>query len=165
MFAHFNWKAADYFETLTARNKLAKSLGLVFGRVSGLQGFEDAIATLQNARGFVCVADSSDGVANIDISPNAERVKTIFLGLRHAENDMPARERSLELLGEVFRQFLSHLLRQNNRLHSQGIYLDLKIPFKEIDSYFASGCACAFFQIHFSTSVDLRFNQQEWEEI
>lgn len=164
MFAHFNWNAAPYFELLTSKNKLAKSLGLVFGRVSGLQGFEDAIANLQNATGFVCLAESSDGMANLDISPNAERVKTVFLGLRHAENDMEAREECLEALRELFRQFLSHLLRQKTSLHQQGIYLDQKIPFHEIDQYFASGCACTYFQIHYSTSVDLRFNKDEWEE-
>ena len=164
MFAQFNWEAAPYFEMLTSKNKLAKSLGLMFGRVSGLQGFEDVISNMLNTRGFVCIADSSDGVANLDYSPNADRFKTVFLGLRHAENDMAAREECLQQLREVFRQFLSHLLREKNRLHQLGIYLDQKIPFHEIDQYFASGCACTYFQIPFSTSVDLRFNNDEWDE-
>lgn len=162
MFAHFNWNASPYFKKLTDTNRLSKSLGMMFGNVSGLQGFEDALATLQEADGFVCLAESSDGVASIEVSPNSRRVKTVFLALRHAENDMPARDAALDQLRELFRQFLSDLLREKNRLHVHGIYIDPKINFHEIDRYFHAGCACVYFQIGYSTSIDLRYNPDEW---
>lgn len=164
MFAQFNWNSIEYFKKLVGSNKLSRSLGLLFCSVSGLQGFEDVISTMQETPGFVAVADSSDGLFSIDITPNAKRMKTVFIGIRHEENDMPARERCLDKIREIFRQFLSHLLREKNRLHSQGIYLKPEITFHEIDRYFASGCACAYFQITVSTSVDLRFNVDEWNE-
>lgn len=164
MHAHFDWEASPYFRKLTDTNRLARSLGMTFGNVSGLQGFEDALAQMQESRGFVCLAESSDGVASLDVSPNARRVKTVFLALRHEESDMKARDRCLALMREVFRQFLSHLIREKNRLHVQGIYLDPEIRFHEMEQYFASGCACAYFQIGISTSIDLRYNAGEWTE-
>lgn len=164
MFAQFNWNASGYFRKLTETNLLARQSGMSFSLVSGLQGLEDAISTMQESVGFVCLAESSDGVASIDISPNSRRVKTLFLALRHAENDMPAREAALERIREIFRQFLSHLLRERTRLHTQGIYLDPEIPFHEIESYFASGCACVYFQISYSTAIDLRFDKSQWTE-
>lgn len=164
MFAHFNWDSSGYFKELVGSNKLSRSLGLIFCNVSGLQGFEDVISTMQDVPGFVALADSSDGLVSIDITPNAKRMKTVFIGIRHLENDMPARDKCLEKIREIFRQFLSHLLREKNRLHSQGIYLKPEITFHEIDRYFASGCACAYFQITVSTSVDLRFNIEEWTD-
>lgn len=49
---------------------------------------------------------------------------------------------------------------------AQGfVYLDLRISFQEIDRYFLSGCACAFFQVATDVYTDLRYNQEEWEPI
>jgi hypothetical protein len=36
-------------------------------------------------------------------------------------------------------------------------------PFSEIDRYFFSGCACAYFQIAVDVYTDLRYNADEWE--
>ncbi|MBQ0062995.1 MAG: hypothetical protein KBS94_03070 [Prevotella sp.] len=33
---------------------------------------------------------------------------------------------------------------------------------QEIDRYFFSGCACAYFQIATDVYTDLRYNQEEW---
>ena len=42
------------------------------------------------------------------------------------------------------------------------IYIDERIQFQEIDKYFFSGCACAYFQIAVDTYTDLQFNEAEW---
>ena len=160
----FHWNARQYFRALTARNNLARQLGLVCCDVSGLQGFEDVLTNLLNAPGFIALADSSDGLANIDNTPNVRRVKTVFLGLRHAADGPDARNLALDRLRELFRQILSHILRERNRLHTQGIYLDPEITFTEIDSYFATGTACAYFQIAYSTSFDLRYSKELWSD-
>lgn len=160
----FHWNARPYFKALTERNILARQLGLVYCDVSGLQGFEDVLTNLLNAPGFIALADSSDGLANIDNTPNVRRVKTIFLGLRHAADDPDARNLALDRLRELFRQILSHLLREKNRLQTQGIYLDPEITFTEIDSYFATGTACAYFQIAYSTSFNLAYSQGLWSD-
>ncbi len=41
------WDAADFFEDLTATNRLARSEGFTFCRVSGLDGFEEAVNEAQ----------------------------------------------------------------------------------------------------------------------
>ena len=47
---------------------------------------------------------------------------------------------------------------------NHSIYIDPRISFQEIDRYFFSGCACAYFQIAVETYTDLQFNNEEWTE-
>jgi hypothetical protein len=42
------------------------------------------------------------------------------------------------------------------------LYLDPRIRFSEIPEYFASGCACASFQVAVDIYTDLRYNEAEW---
>ena len=41
---NFNWNAIAFFLDLTARNKFAREHDFVFCRVSGLEGFEEALS-------------------------------------------------------------------------------------------------------------------------
>lgn len=87
----------------------------------------------------------------------------MFLAKRHAIDDMAARERCFDNMRELFRQFMSKLILEKTRLEQHCIYLDQRVQFQEIDEYFFSGCACAYFQIAVETYTDLRFNAAEWE--
>lgn len=156
-----NWNAEAFFRGLCDRNRLARALGMNFCLVSGLNGFEDALATLQDFTAFCCLADSSDGRISLSFSPNADSVKTVFLALRH-EMSQDARLGALDQLREVFRQFLSAIIPEKTRLQNHAIYLADNIEFHEINEYFAAGCACAFFQIGINTAIDLRYNRDEW---
>ena len=42
----FNWNATDFFEGLTKRNKFAQSKKFTFCKVSGLEGFEEALTKM-----------------------------------------------------------------------------------------------------------------------
>ena len=159
-----SWNATNFFRDLTARNKFATARGFSFCRVSGLEGFEEALQTMQSATAFVCVSDMSQGYIALANTPRTRRVKTVFLCMRHAVDDMEARLSCMELLRELFRQFMSKLILEKTRLEQSCIYLDERISFNEIDRYFASGCACAYFQIAVDTFTDLRFNEDEWDE-
>lgn len=86
----------------------------------------------------------------------------MFLAKRHAVDDMKARERCMDNMRELFRQFMSVLLQEKTRLEENNIYIDPRISFTEIDRYFFTGCACAFFQIAVDTYTDLSFNPDEW---
>lgn len=55
------WDAAAFFEKLTATNRLALAEGFTFCRVSGLDGFEEAVNEAQTQTAFVCVSDIADG--------------------------------------------------------------------------------------------------------
>jgi len=98
------------------------------------------------------------------ITPHTRRVKTVFMAMRHQLDNMTARQECMDIMREVFRQFMSVLIQERTRIERERIYLDPRISFQEIDTYFFSGCACAYFQIATDIFTDLRFNQDEWVE-
>ena len=98
MKSNFNWNATAFFQDLVARNKFATAQGFAFARVSGLEGFEEALQTMQSTTAFVCVSDMSQGYIALANTPHTMRVKTIFLAMRHAIDDMEARLACMERL-------------------------------------------------------------------
>ena len=84
------WDAAAFFENLCATNRLAQSEGFTFCRVSGLDGFEEAVNQMQSASAFVCVSDIADGYTELNNTPRTRRVKTVFFAMRHAAEDTTA---------------------------------------------------------------------------
>ena len=105
----------------------------------------------------------ANGYTELNNTPHTRRVKTVFLAMRHKIDDMAARNRCMETLRELFRQFMSLLILEKTKLEQHCIYLDPRISFNEIDRYFFSGCACAYFQIAVDVYTDLRYNADEWE--
>lgn len=158
----FNWSATGFFERLAGQNRFAKANGYRFSRVSSLEGFHDALGTMLSSKAFIAVSDESQGGIDIENTPHTRRVKTIFLARRHAADDMKARELALGNMRELFRQFMSVLILEKTRLEENNIFIDPRISFTEIDRYFFSGCACAFFQIAVDTYTDLTYDPDEW---
>ena len=160
---NINWDAVAFFEHLTNTNKLAQKEGFLFCRVSGLEGFEECIHALQSTANFIAVSDIAQGYTELNTTPHTRRVKTVFLAMRHALDDMQARQQCMDIMRELFRQFMSVLIQEKTRVETEHIYLDPRISFQEIDRYFLSGCACAYFQVATDDYTDLRDNQEEWE--
>ena len=160
--SNFNWDAAAFFEKLTSSNVLAQKHEYRFVRVSSLDGFHDALGSMASSMAFVAVSDTSQGALDIENTPHTRRVKTVFLAKRHAVDNMKARERCMENMRELFRQFMSVLIQEKTRLEENNIFIDPRISFTEIDRYFFTGCACAFFQIALDTYTDLSYNPDEW---
>ncbi len=94
----FSWNATAFFEDLTDRNRLARSENFTFCRVSGLEGFEEALHAMQQATAFCCVSDIADGYTELNNTPRTRRIKTVFLAMRHAINDMDARNECMEIV-------------------------------------------------------------------
>ena len=159
----FNWDATLFFEQLTKNNKLSRECGFKFCRVSGMEGFQEALASMQTANAFVCVNEVAQGFTSLDNSPITRRVKTIFLAMRHKIDDIKGRQERFDTLRELFRQFMTVLVREKTKLQESCIEIDRRITFHEIDEYFFSGCACAYFTIAVDIHTDLRYNQDEWE--
>lgn len=157
-----NWNATAFFENLTDHNRLARSENFTFCRVSGLEGFEEALHNLQSAPAIVAVSDTSQGYMEMNNTPRTRRIKTVFLAMRHAIDDMAVRQECFDTLRELFRQYMSVLLQEKTRLEENRIYLDPQISFTEIERYFFSGAACAYFQLAIDTFTDLRYNASEW---
>ena len=89
---NINWDATAFFASLTETNKFAKAHDFVFAKVSGLDGFEEALQQLQSATAIIAVSDISQGYIEMNNSPHTRRVKTVFLAMRHAIDDMAARQ-------------------------------------------------------------------------
>ena len=157
-----DWSATQFFEELVAKNKLAVAEGFTFCKVSGLEGFEEALHAMQQATAFCCVSDIADGYTELNNTPRTRRIKTVFLAMRHAIDDMDARNECMEIMRELFRQLMSVLTLEKVKLEQNCIYLDPRISFNEIDRYFFSGCACAYFQVAVDVFTDLRYNADEW---
>ena len=160
-----DWNAAQIFADLCERNRLARCEQFTFCKVSGLDGFEEAMQTFQTATAFCCVSDIADGYTELNNSPRTRRVKTIFLAMRHRTEDMDARNECMDVMRELFRQFMSVLILEKTKLEQSCIYLDPRITFNKIDRYFFSGCACAYFQITVDKYTDLRYNADEWQPL
>lgn len=161
--ANFNWDAASFFERLTASNKFARENGFAFDRVSSLDGFLSLISRALSTKAYVAVSDTSAGGIELNNTPHTRRIKTVFLFMRHKADDAKARQACLDKMGELFRQFMSVLILEKTRLRENCIYLDDRISFTEIEKYFYTGGACAFFQIAVDTFTDLSYNQDEWQ--
>lgn len=159
-----DWNATAFFESLCASNKLAVAEGFTFCRCSGLDGFEEAIAAMQSATAICAVSDIADGYTELNNTPRTRRVKTIFLAMRHAAEDMEARNECMETMRELFRQFMSRLMLEKVKIEQDCIYIDPRISFNEIERYFFSGAACAYFQIAVDVYTDLRHNEDEWTD-
>jgi hypothetical protein len=77
-----DWNATQFFSELLANNKLAVTEGFTFCKVSGLEGFEEALAQMQTASAFVCVSDIADGYTELNNTPRTRRSQNCFP--RHA---------------------------------------------------------------------------------
>lgn len=159
-----NWDATLFFEELTRKNRLAQDKGFKFCRVSGMEGFQEVLASMQSVKAFVCVNEIAQGYTSLDNSPMTRRVKTVFLAMRHKIDDMKARQNRFDVLRELFRQYMTVLIKEKTKLEEHCIELDRRITFHEIDEYFFSGCACAYFSVAVDVHTDLRYDKYEWIE-
>ena len=91
---NFNWNATAFFEQLTASNRLAQEKHFSFLRVSGLEGLEEVLHTLQHVTAFVAVSDIAQGYTELNNTPHTRRVKTVFIAMRHQLDNMTARQES-----------------------------------------------------------------------
>lgn len=158
-----NWSAADFFRNLTESNKLARSYGFVFCLVSGPQGFLDVVSANSSAPNVIAVDDSSEGYAQIDNSPHRRMVKPVYMAMRHKAGDQQARNRCLGIMSEIFRQFMSKIIMEKTQLSENMIHLNPRVTFSEMDKYFCTGSACAYFQLAVDLDTDLRYNPDEWQ--
>ena len=112
-----DWDSTAFFERLTATNRLAQEYKAKFCRVSGLDGFNDCLGPLKSQNLIVAASDTSRGAFIMaDNTPHNDKVKLFFLAMRHKEDDMPAREKALDILRELFRQFMTKLVQEKVRL-------------------------------------------------
>lgn len=155
-----------FFKSLTEKNRLAQSYGFQFGVVSDLEGFSEVLESMQLYVPLVCVSDTATGTIGIDNAPFTREVRTVFMFMPHPiQSDwVAARAGCFAVMRELTRQFLSVLIRQDTRLRQGGISIDPSVSFQEIDRYFFSGGACAFFSVAFESITSLVLNPDQWTQ-
>ncbi len=156
-----NWDASAFFKGLVEHNKLALEKDFIFVRVSGASDFQELLSR-QSGVAFVCVDDISEGYIEMNNSPRTRRVKSVYVAMKHPVDDLVRRQACMDVMRELFRQFMSKLTLEATRLQEGFLYIDPRIRFTEVPEYFASGFACAKFQVAVDQFTDLRFNQEEW---
>lgn len=154
----------EFFKNLTEKNRLAKKYGFKFAVVSGLEGFEDALHSALDSSALVAVDDTSQGDITLANTPHKKSFRTVFLFMRHTVEDnwAKARQECFEIMRELFRQFCSVIIRERTRLRLGNVIIGDNISFNEIDRYFFTGGACAYFQIEVDKFVSLELNHNEW---
>ena len=158
--------AISLFRSLTQKNKLCRMHSFRFDVVSDLEGFADTLGEMQILQPIVAVSDCSDGSMELDNAPSTRRIHTVFLFMPHGiqDNWIAQREARLDIMREIFRQFMTVLLRQITALHLDGVYIDRSVAFHEIPRYFFTGGACAYFQVISDITTDLQLNFDEWTD-
>lgn len=153
-----------FFKHLTESNRLANQYGFGFAVVSGLEGFEDALQKSLDLQALVAVDDTSQGDISIVNTPHKKSFRTVYLFMRHSvlENWAEARQHCFQIMRELFRQFCSVLIREKTRLRLENVVIGDDISFNEIDRFFFTGGACAWFQIEVVKFVSLELNDKEW---
>lgn len=159
------WNASLYFNWLLDRNKLAIEHRFQFCEVSGLQGLEDMLHLAQNTSAFFAVSEVSDGYMSIGQSSQNRRVKTVFMALRHEEGNMIARGKCFDIMREIFRQMMTVLSRDRRLFHGMKVFIDERVQFSEIEQYFFTGCACAYFQIAVDNFRPVCICKDDWTDI
>lgn len=56
-------------------------------------------------------------------------MKTVFFAMRHVLDDMKARLECMDIMRELFRQFMSVLIQEKTRVEEERIYLDPYVSF------------------------------------
>ena len=157
------WDAVAFFEKLTARNKLCIEKGFKCVEVSGMEGMEDAIKSMQSTKNFVIVTENAAGLTELDNTPHHSKLRTVFIAMRHKQDDMKARHRCMDIIREVFRQFCSVIIQENVRLQEENMqYIDPVIRLQEVSRYLVPGTAIMMFELGVNTFIDLSYNADEW---
>ncbi len=156
------WNASDFFRKLTEKNRLAVEKGFRFVEISGLEGLEEAIASMQSTANFVCVMENAAGYTDTDNTPHTRRIRTVFIAMRHKMDDMHARRKCMDTIAELHRQFCSVLIREKTRLEENMQYLDSRINLQETPKYLIPGTVIFMFELAVDTYISLEYNEKEW---
>ena len=156
------WDACAFFKRLVSCNKLCQDLGFVCVEVSGLDGLEEALATMQKTANLVMVSENAAGLTRLDNTPHNTKVRTVFIAMRYKHDDMAARKTCMNTIFELHRQFASVLIRESVRIQEKMQHLNPEITLQEVDKYLVPDTAICMFELAVNTYIDLQYNPLEW---
>lgn len=161
-----SFDAIAYFYTLTERNKLAQEKGFVPVTISNTDNLEGLMEEYRDNDRFVAVTDTNSG--NLSSPDGAygfskRRAYTVFILSAYEYGNMQSRQEELELCRELFRQFVSRILRDKYLYDEKQMYFDTHaIPNQELGRYYLSGVAGLHFTLYVQEPVDLQYEENQW---
>ena len=161
-----NFDAIAYFYTLTERNKLAKEKGFLPVTISNTDNLEGLMEEYRDNDRFVAVTDTNSG--NLSSPDGAygfskRRAFTVFLLSAYEYGNMQSRQEELALCRELFRQFVSRILRDKYLYDEKQMYFDTHaIPNQELGRYYLSGMTGLHFTLYVQEPVDLQYEEGQW---
>ena len=161
-----NFDAIAYFYALTERNKLAKEKGFIPVTISNTDNLEGLMEEYRDNDRFVAVTDTNSG--NLSSPDGAygfskRRAYTVFVLSAYEYGNMQSRQEELELCRELFRQFVSRILRDKYLYDEKQMYFDTHaIPNQELGRYYLSGVAGLHFTLYVQEPVDLQYEEDQW---
>lgn len=161
-----SFDAIAYFYALTERNKLAQEKGFVPVTISNTDNLEGLMEEYRDNDRFVAVTDTNSG--NLSSPDGAygfskRRAYTVFILSAYEYGNMQSRQEELELCRELFRQFVSRILRDKYLYDEKQMYFDTHaIPNQELGRYYLSGVAGLHFTLYVQEPVDLQYEENQW---
>ena len=161
-----SFDAIAYFYALTERNKLAQEKGFVPVTISNTDNLEGLMEEYRDNDRFVAVTDTNSG--NLSSPDGAygfskRRAYTVFILSAYEYGNMQSRQEELELCRELFRQFVSRILRDKYLYDEKQMYFDTHaIPNQELGRYYLSGMAGLHFTLYVQEPVDLQYEENQW---
>ena len=156
------WNALAFFEGVVAHNKLCLEKDFRCRAISGLEGLEEALASIQNTPNMVMVAENAAGYTMFENTPHTRKIRTVFIAMRHQHDDMAARQRCMDIIFEIHRQFCSRLIQERTRLEQNMQYLNPQVTLQEVSRYLVPDTAICMFELSVDTYIDLSYNPEEW---
>lgn len=161
-----NFDAIAYFYALTERNKLAKEKEFLPVTISNTDNLEGLMEEYRDNDRFVAVTDTNSG--NLSSPDGAygfskRRAYTVFILSAYEYGNMQSRQKELELCRELFRQFVSRILRDKYLYDEKQMYFDTHaIPNQELGRYYLSGVTGLHFTLYVQEPVDLQYEENQW---
>ena len=161
-----SFDAIAYFYALTERNCLAQEKGFVPVTISNTDNLEGLMEEYRDNGRFVAVTDTNSG--NLSSPDGAygfskRRAFTVFLLSAYEYGNMQSRQEELELCRELFRQFVSRILRDKYLYEEKQMYFDTHaIPNQELGRYYRSGMTGLHFTLYVQEPVDLQYEEGQW---
>jgi hypothetical protein len=150
-----------YFENLTAECTLTD--GYHFARISSILNLEEILQNRKKKTHFVAVEDSENGITTQAAGHGfwERRPYTVFLCAVAKFGDMDQRELLLEQLRDIYRAFLSRMIK--DRCDNNLLFVNLdRIPFYEIPGFIGNGCVGIYFVISVDNQIDMTYDSTVW---
>ena len=161
-----NFDAIAYFYAMASKNKLAIEKGFQPVTISNSDNLEGLFEQYRDYDRFVAISDTNSG--NLS-SPDGtygftkNRAYTVFILSAYEYDNMQSRQEELELCRELFRQFVSKILRDKYLYDEKQMYFDTHaIPNQEIGRYYLSGMTGLHFTLYVQEPIDLIYDNEQW---